>query len=134
MTFRPKDISFYLQTNQWIIIGLLFFLSVLISIQNISLGVNNFWGGQYTHYNNFLIFKNSFFHLVENKNLYEYYFTEYAGLYKYSPTFVCFLLFSRQHRSCYMELIKYFRFVLCSLFHKISRPVKKNNLSYVSYL
>ncbi len=87
MTFRPKDISFYLQTNQWIIIGLLFFLSVLISIQNISLGVNNFWGGQYTHYNNFLIFKNSFFHLVENKNLYEYYFTEYAGLYKYSPTF-----------------------------------------------
>jgi hypothetical protein len=91
MTFRTKDISFYLQTNQWIIIGLLFLLSILISLQNFSLGVNNFWGGQHTHYNNFLIFKNSFSHLVENKNLYEYYSNEYADLYKYSPTFALFM-------------------------------------------
>ena len=87
MTFKSKDISLYLQTNQWITIGLLFLISVLISLQNIILGVNNFWDGQYTHYNNFLIFKNSFSHLIENKNLYEYYFKEYADLYKYSPTF-----------------------------------------------
>ncbi|MBL0327847.1 MAG: DUF2029 domain-containing protein [Bacteroidetes bacterium] len=87
MTFRPKNIFFYLQTNQWIIIGLLFLLSLLLSLQNISLGVKNFGGGQNTHYNNYVLFKNSFFHLVENKNLYSYYCNEYADLYKYSPTF-----------------------------------------------
>ena len=87
MKVRLKKILLILTSNQWIMIGILFLISILISIQNISLGVDNFWGGQHTHYNNFLIFKNSFAHLVENKNLYEYYLNEYADLYKYSPTF-----------------------------------------------
>lgn len=87
MTNRPKDFLIYFQTNQRIIIVLLFLLSVLISLQNIILGKHNLWGGEFTYYNNYLIFKNSFIHLVENKNLYLNYFNEYDDLYKYSPTF-----------------------------------------------
>jgi len=41
----------------------------------------------YTHYNNFLIFKQSFFHLIQHKDLYTMYPYEYYDLYKYTPTF-----------------------------------------------
>jgi len=42
---------------------------------------------EYTHYNNYLIFKQSFFHLIENYDLYKLYPNEHWDLYKYSPTF-----------------------------------------------
>ncbi|MBS1491285.1 MAG: DUF2029 domain-containing protein [Bacteroidetes bacterium] len=45
----------------------------------------------YTHYNNFLIFKQSFFHLKGGIDLYKAYPAEYYDLYKYSPT--CAFLF-----------------------------------------
>jgi len=41
----------------------------------------------YTHYNNFLIFRQSFFHLIQHKDLYIGYQNEYYDLYKYTPTF-----------------------------------------------
>ncbi|MCS6916352.1 MAG: glycosyltransferase family 87 protein [Chitinophagales bacterium] len=41
----------------------------------------------YTHYNNFVIFKNAFFHLLQGTNLYIPYPEQQADLYKYSPTF-----------------------------------------------
>jgi len=41
----------------------------------------------YTTYNNYVIFKQSFFHLVEGKNLYRWHTTEHWDLYKYSPAF-----------------------------------------------
>lgn len=41
----------------------------------------------FTHYNNYVIFKQSFFHLIQNQDLYVYYNTEQQDLYKYSPTF-----------------------------------------------
>ncbi len=84
---RARNIFFYAQKNQWVVFCFLFLVSVLISIHNISLGVYHFWGGDYTFFNNFLIFKNSFSHLLENTNLYQPYPNEYADLYKYSPTF-----------------------------------------------
>ena len=40
-----------------------------------------------THYNNFIIFKQSFYHLVAAKDLYAFYWDEYYDLFKYSPTF-----------------------------------------------
>ena len=43
--------------------------------------------GEYTRYNNFVIFKRSFGHLIHNQNLYIYYSKEYFDLYKYSPSF-----------------------------------------------
>ncbi|MDW8015370.1 MAG: glycosyltransferase family 87 protein [Bacteroidia bacterium] len=41
----------------------------------------------YTHYNNFLIFRQSYFHLRDGKDLYQEYPTEHWDYYKYSPTF-----------------------------------------------
>jgi hypothetical protein len=45
---------------------------------------------QYTNYNNYIIFKQSFSHLAENKDLYKLYPEEQWDLYKYSPTFAMF--------------------------------------------
>jgi len=44
----------------------------------------------YKHYNNYLIFKNSYSHLEANTNLYKKYPEEVWDLYKYSPTFAIF--------------------------------------------
>lgn len=45
----------------------------------------------YTHYNNFVIFKQSFFHLLQGKDLYALYPDQYWDYYKYSPTFAWFM-------------------------------------------
>ena len=42
---------------------------------------------EYTSYNNYIIFKQSFFHLIENKDLFIAHAAEHWDLYKYSPTF-----------------------------------------------
>lgn len=41
----------------------------------------------YTTYNNYVIFKQSFFHLIEGKNLYRWHVDEHWDLFKYSPAF-----------------------------------------------
>jgi hypothetical protein len=46
---------------------------------------------EYTHYNNYIIFKQSYFHLKEGKDLYKYYLEEHADLYKYTPSFAIFM-------------------------------------------
>jgi len=43
--------------------------------------------GNYSHYNNYLIFRQSFGHLLHSVNLYIPYPTEYFDLYKYPPLF-----------------------------------------------
>lgn len=48
-------------------------------------------GREYTRYNNYVIFKQSFEHLLTNKNLYLSYPKEYFDLYKYSPAFTLFM-------------------------------------------
>ncbi len=77
-----------------------FFVPVIISIvviiitaQSLLLNSKTFIPGEpsYTHYNNYVIFKQSFFHLIENKNLYELYPAEHFDYYKYSPTFSLFM-------------------------------------------
>src|SRR5207249_7450885 len=40
-----------------------------------------------THYNNFIIFRQSFFHLVHHRNLYSQYPDEHFDYFKYSPAF-----------------------------------------------
>lgn len=44
-------------------------------------------GHHYTFYNNYIVFKNSFYHLVAGKDLYAMYPDEQWDLYKYTPTF-----------------------------------------------
>ncbi len=44
-------------------------------------------GDQYTHYNNYMIFKSSFEHLIHHKNLYGLHPEQHYDYYKYSPAF-----------------------------------------------
>lgn len=83
-----KKISNLLQKQTFIVI----FLSVSIVIitgQSIWTGAKKFepTGQEYTRYNNYKIFKASFFHLIENKDLYQLHPDEHFDYYKYSPAF-----------------------------------------------
>lgn len=62
-------------------------LAVLVAIQLVGLGTHVSGGHVYTEYNNYVIFKQSFHHLLQGKNLYIVYPDEQWDLYKYSPTF-----------------------------------------------
>lgn len=59
-----------------------FIITVVVSIHRYILGP--------THYGNYLIFKNSFLHLLEGKDLYALYPELHIDLFKYSPTFAVF--------------------------------------------
>lgn len=48
-------------------------------------------GVTYTQINNYIIFKQSFFHLIQDKDLYKLYPQEHWDLYKYSPAFALFM-------------------------------------------
>ena len=74
-------------SKEYFVVGFLMLICALISMQGILQGPKDYWGGTYTHYNNYVIFKQSFIHLAENKNLYDFYLHEHADLYKYSPSF-----------------------------------------------
>jgi hypothetical protein len=48
-------------------------------------------GNEYTRYNNYVIFKHSFAHLITLQDLYTLYQSEHYDLFKYSPTFALFM-------------------------------------------
>lgn len=87
--------SFLLKHNTLFVIYII--VTVIASIHLLSLGQSHFIDGKlygrympgqyYTHYNNYIIFKNSFYHLLSGKDLYILYPAEQWDLYKYSPTF-----------------------------------------------
>lgn len=77
------------------IVGLIYVAAVVfISLRNLSLPWGDLFadGGYYSHYNNYIIFKQSFFHLINNQDLYIHYPLEQYDLFKYPPTFA--LLFA----------------------------------------
>jgi hypothetical protein len=47
--------------------------------------------GEYTGYNNYLIFKTSFQHLIACKDIYTFFPQEHFDLYRYSPSFAIFM-------------------------------------------
>jgi hypothetical protein len=65
-----------------------------ISVRNLSLPWGDLFsdGGFYGHYNNYIIFKQSFFHLIKHQDLYIHFPQEQYDLFKYPPTFA--LLFA----------------------------------------
>jgi hypothetical protein len=83
MSFRLK----YWIANPvcWFVIALL--LSTSISIQSYLLGTKITNGVVHTHYNNFVLFKYSFSHLLDGINPYQYFPQEHFDIYKYSPAF-----------------------------------------------
>jgi hypothetical protein len=74
-------------TNRNFISLLVLILVMVISIQTYLLGPREWQGVTYTHYNNYKIFTSSFWHLVEQQDLYAGYPDDHYDLYKYSPTF-----------------------------------------------
>jgi Glycosyltransferase family 87 len=66
-------------------------VTLISSLQSVSIPPHLFSGNSYLDYNNYVIFKQSFSHLVAQKNLYAQYPVEYWDLYKYSPTFALFM-------------------------------------------
>jgi len=75
--------------SRWILLAIVSLLAVGLSLQMYSFepGYNPHFDEYYPRYNNYLIFKHSFHHLVEGRDLYQYYPKAHWDLYKYSPTF-----------------------------------------------
>jgi hypothetical protein len=74
-------------TNPYFSMGFLILLSLIASLQAYYVDDTNII---FTPYNNFVIFSQSFHHLLEGKDLYVAYPHEYWDLYKYSPAFSLF--------------------------------------------
>lgn len=90
---QTKKISYFQLFSNFKFITVLFILFALIaSLQAINHSKKEYVEGgiQYTEYNNYIIFKQSYFHLIENEDLYIEHPSEYWDLYKYSPTFSLF--------------------------------------------
>lgn len=73
--------------NYRFILGAYLLLALLIVLQCYSRGTSTMNGFSYTHFNNYIIFKQSFFHLIHQQDLYVLYPSEHWDYYKYSPTF-----------------------------------------------
>jgi hypothetical protein len=71
------------------VVAVYLLLTLAVSIQSlVSVGFKGDPGeGQYTDYNNYVIFQQASVHLVEGQNLYGKYAEDYWDYYKYSPTF-----------------------------------------------
>ncbi|MEO5675352.1 MAG: glycosyltransferase family 87 protein [Chitinophagales bacterium] len=79
----PSKLS-RLAQNHKIIFILYILLAIVISIQEWMLTSPD---DSYTHYNNYIIFRQSFLNLIEYKDLYKPHPDVYADLFKYSPSF-----------------------------------------------
>lgn len=83
---RNKLLSLANNTKfQW---GFMILFAGLITAQRMLVANEGF---SHTLYNNYLIFQQSFFHLLENEDLYRAYPQEHYDLFKYSPSFAMFM-------------------------------------------
>src|SRR5688572_21073146 len=75
--------------NQKYLLILFLGVAIFASLQSYFGGIKSFveGGRLYTTYNNYIIFKQSFFHLIESKDLYDSFVEEQGDLFKYSPAF-----------------------------------------------
>ncbi|GEO06021.1 membrane protein [Adhaeribacter aerolatus] len=85
MLKRIKEIEIDYKFVLIVFVSFAVFASVQAYLKPWSLNASN--GRYYTHYNNYIIFKQSFFHLLAGKDLYRHYLLEQWDLYKYSPVF-----------------------------------------------
>lgn len=77
----------------WLSIGLFLLAALFVSVQAVLLGMKTFHEGghAYTNFNNYIIFKQAFFHLIQHNDLYILYPEEQWDLFKYSPAFALFM-------------------------------------------
>lgn len=78
------------QLKAVLIIYILF--AVFASMQSLLSGTKQYHQGgrEYNRYNNYIIFKQSYHHLIQDKDLYISYPEEHIDLFRYSPTFALF--------------------------------------------
>jgi hypothetical protein len=88
MVRRLKEIKIDFNSVLIVFISFAVFAAVQAYLKPLSLNASN--GRYYTHYNNYIIFKQSFFHLLAGKDLYRHYLLEQWDLYKYTPAFSLF--------------------------------------------
>ena len=81
----PGIQRFFLQPKTLLVVYIL--LALVASVQALLLPPHIFSGIPYKEYNNYVIFRQSFYHLLSAKNMYVLYPAEQWDLYKYSPTF-----------------------------------------------
>lgn len=84
----------HLIDNRKVIIALFALFSIIASTQSVLLKPSTYTyeGAEYTrtHYNNYEIFKHSFFHLKDGEDLYTLHLDECWDYFKYTPTFAAF--------------------------------------------
>ena len=88
MNFRLSSLPPWL-TSKIFILALLAGLSIFASVQSILRPPKTYTEGGplYSCYNNYTIFKQSFYHLINHQDLYVTYPEEHWDLFKYTPTF-----------------------------------------------
>jgi len=84
--------NFFFRNQHWLLPLLFLLVLVYATLRNYFLPVSYMDGVQcgVTQYNNYIIFKNSFFHLLDHLNLYSSYSKEQYDLFKYTPSFALF--------------------------------------------
>lgn len=87
MQLKVTDTLKRLISEKKSIVFVFLLITLAVSLQTILISIKVFSETGLEYYNNYHIFKNSFFHLLENKDLYLAYPQEYWDLFKYSPTF-----------------------------------------------
>lgn len=79
-------------THKYFLIGIYILFAWVAGTQSLLSGKKTFGEdpNAYTAYNNYTIFKHSFYHLTQNQDLYQAYPDEHWDLFKYTPTFAAF--------------------------------------------
>ncbi len=87
---KSNQSGFY-KNPELLIFALVGIITIGLSIYNYVLPTYIKDGEFHSHYNNYLIFKNSFHHLINLQDLYISFPPEHFDIYKYSPTFALFM-------------------------------------------
>jgi len=87
---KLKKLRTYLE-NPKFILGVYIAVTIIASVASLFKPDRELGGNLHKDYNNYLIIKQSFSHLIENKDLYIYYPKDHWDLYKYSPAFAMFM-------------------------------------------
>jgi len=82
----PRKVSAWLQDPR-ILLGIYALAASVVALHKMAQGLFQSGGLIYPPYQNYVIFRNAFFHLVARQDLYAAYPIEQADLFKYSPTF-----------------------------------------------
>jgi len=86
---RRRLATFFLDPRVAFLAPLL--VAVVAAVQQLALTWRSPLPGGYTHYNNYLIFRQAFVHLVEHRNLYLEFPAEHFDNFLYSPTFAALM-------------------------------------------